>query len=113
MALAIVRQRTMTGVGFFLRFAIQSDAEKIQANGQRTLSCVGAELEGVEHGVGFVLFIQDGKLDFLEGFTYEEPWPMQTVLRRWFYLRPVPSRPGALVESPDRDLGYVASQLAG
>ena len=32
------------------------------------------EMEGLEHGIGFVLFIEQGKLDMLELFTYEESW---------------------------------------
>ncbi len=31
-------------------------------------------MEGLEHGIGFVLFIEQGKLDMLELFTYEESW---------------------------------------
>jgi hypothetical protein len=52
----------------------------------RVISDVGAEIEGVRHGVGFVLFIQDGRLDCLEGFTYDDPWPDEVKLRRWYSL---------------------------
>jgi hypothetical protein len=34
-----------------------------------------AEIAGLERGVSFVLFVRDGMLDFLEGFTFDEPWP--------------------------------------
>ena len=36
---------------------------------------VGAEITGLRHGAGFVLFLVDGSLHTLEGFTYDEPWP--------------------------------------
>jgi hypothetical protein len=36
---------------------------------------VDGTVNGLAHGAGFVLFIRDGKLDILEGFTYDEPWP--------------------------------------
>ncbi len=36
---------------------------------------MSGDLEGVAHGAGFVLFIRDGALACLEGFTYDEPWP--------------------------------------
>jgi hypothetical protein len=39
------------------------------------LDDVVATIEGLEHGAGFVLFIENGLLDNLEGFTYDEPWP--------------------------------------
>ena len=39
------------------------------------LGGVEATIEGLEHGVGFTLFLTDGWLDNLEGYTYDEPWP--------------------------------------
>jgi len=36
---------------------------------------VHAEIEGLEHEAGFVLFIADGRLARLEGFTYSGDWP--------------------------------------
>ena len=36
---------------------------------------VYAEIPGLEHGAGFVLYIKDGYLDMLEGYSYDEPWP--------------------------------------
>lgn len=36
---------------------------------------VTADMDGVQHGVGFVLYILDGCLRQLEGSTYDEPWP--------------------------------------
>ena len=30
---------------------------------------------GLEFGAGFLVYIEDGKLHALEGYTYEEPWP--------------------------------------
>ena len=34
-----------------------------------------AELKGFEYGVGFVLFVDNGWMQMLEGYTFEEPWP--------------------------------------
>ena len=110
---ADVRERKMTGVGFFTTFSIPPDAPRLDVAGQRVISGVGAELEGVNHGVGFLLFVRNGQLDVLEGFTFDEPWPTRVALRRWFYLRPRPGQQGSLVETPDRDLVHVASMLAG
>jgi hypothetical protein len=39
---------------------------------------VGATIEGVNHGAGFLIFVRDGYLKFLEGYTYDEPWPDKT-----------------------------------
>jgi hypothetical protein len=34
-----------------------------------------ADIDGLEHGAGFVLWLEDGWLSCLEGFSYAEPWP--------------------------------------
>ena len=102
----------MTGVGFFTFFTIPPEVPRLDVKGRRVFSDVGAELEGVEHGVGFLLFVQDGQLDNLEGFTYDGPWPERLVLRRWFYLRPKPGQNESSVEAAERDPARVASMLA-
>jgi hypothetical protein len=43
---------------------------------------VSGELEGLANGAGFVLFIRDGRLKMLEGFTFDEPWPVDHYRRR-------------------------------
>jgi hypothetical protein len=44
---------------------------------QREISGGIAEIgvQGLEHGAGRVLFVRDGQLRSLEGYTYGEPWP--------------------------------------
>lgn len=34
-----------------------------------------AAIGGLGHGAGFVLYVKDGRLDALEGYSYDEPWP--------------------------------------
>jgi len=36
---------------------------------------VAAQVPGLKHDAGFLLFIKDGYIDFLEAYTYDEPWP--------------------------------------
>ena len=68
-------QREWTGVGFWLAITTPPDTVPLPLEKDLYLSDVGAELEGVEHGVGFVLHVFDGLLGQLEGFTYDQPWP--------------------------------------
>ena len=73
---AWVVERELTGVGFFTTLAVPRDAARARL--PRTdvrLTGADAEIEGLEHGAGFVLYITDGALDVLEGFSYDEPWP--------------------------------------
>ncbi|MHC4608604.1 MAG: hypothetical protein ACYTAF_16975 [Planctomycetota bacterium] len=68
-------RRRNTGVGFYLDFTVPAQAPRLSRKRQLTLEDVHGAIEGVEHGVGFILFIRDGAISFLEGFTYDEPWP--------------------------------------
>lgn len=65
--------REHTGVGFFCDFDVPSDVPILK--GDFHIGDVKGDLQGLANGAGFVLFIRDGRLDALEGFTYDEPWP--------------------------------------
>lgn len=70
-----VASRETTGVGFFAYLDIEPGVEPAPVKpGRIDLSDVSVTVEGLERGAGFVLFVEDGLLDFLEGFSYEEPW---------------------------------------
>ncbi len=71
---SIVRDVEFTGVGFFLNYEVPVELPcAIPRN--FTIGGFNADLDGVSHGVGFELFVRDGKIAFLEGFTYDEGWP--------------------------------------
>jgi len=70
-------KRECTGVGDFCHFEVPSEAPILK--GDFEIDDVDAELEGLAHGAGFVLFIRDGRLDVLESYTYDEPWPRDVV----------------------------------
>ena len=71
-----VASRETTGVGFFTDLDIETDVERAPVKpGRMFLHDVTVTIEGLERGAGFVLFVEDGVLDTLEGFTYDEPWP--------------------------------------
>ena|SRR5437764_588885 len=72
---ARVSSREMTGVGFFTEFTLSGDAPVLPENRSLHLGNVAATCPDVEHGMGFVLFVREGKITMLEGYTYDEPWP--------------------------------------
>jgi hypothetical protein len=66
--------RENTGVGFSCDFEVPRDAPLVTpANFE--LNDVDAAIEGLEHGAGFLLFVRDGRITMLEGYSYDEPWP--------------------------------------
>src|SRR6476659_4324470 len=70
LSVASVVERENTGAGFFTRISVPSDAAPIG-----TSESLGGEtharIPGLEPGLGFVLFLEDGRLRTLEGFTYD------------------------------------------
>lgn len=68
--------RELTGVGFFTYFDVPASTPRVAVPGRLAFGDVEASIDGLEHGAGFVLFIQDGALEMLEGYTYDEPWPV-------------------------------------
>jgi hypothetical protein len=73
---ATVSARDYSGVGLFTNFSIPPDAAVRRDLGDAELDGVGAEIPGVEGGAGFILFIRDGVISFLEGYTYgDAKWP--------------------------------------
>jgi hypothetical protein len=70
-----VSKREFTGVGFFTTLAVPSDVPSVPLRRRLDLGDVHVTMDGVEHGVGLVLFVEDGRLALLEAFTYDDPWP--------------------------------------
>jgi hypothetical protein len=69
------KQRSFTGVGFFTDFEVSDDAVRLEGLPSFCFGDVEAEMEGLQHGAGFLIFVKDGRLSVLEGFSYDEPWP--------------------------------------
>ncbi len=106
-----VREREMTGVGFFVYLEVARAVPRAPTTGDRVvMSDVGASVNGFEHGLSFILFISDGYLDLLEGFTNAgEPWPERLEGVKILYASPG-EKPGEIRFEPGttRDLGRLS-----
>jgi hypothetical protein len=72
---ATLADRQYTGVGFYTGFHVPIELQ-IKPGTLDTALHAAAEVEGLEAGVGFVLFVGAGFIQFLEGFSYSpEKWP--------------------------------------
>lgn len=67
--------RKYTGVGFYCDFALPPDVPPLEKHLDFHFGDVNAKIAGLKHGAGFVLFVRDGRLNMLEGYSYDEPWP--------------------------------------
>jgi hypothetical protein len=68
---ATVLSRENTGAGFYTRFAIER-ASGAPICGERLRHGPAASINGLGHGMGFILWLKDGYVDCLEGYSYQE-----------------------------------------
>ena len=71
-----VANREHTGSGFFSELHVADGAPCAPIMGREHISDVVGKTESLELGLGFVLFIEDGRLSLLEGHTYGENLPI-------------------------------------
>jgi hypothetical protein len=74
--------RDMSGVGFFTTLSVPSGSTKAPGivgnplgQGVAYAEDVYADVEGMAHGAGFLLWLDDGLISRLEGFAYADAWP--------------------------------------
>jgi hypothetical protein len=67
----VVSSRENTGVGFYTNFSLQSKLMK-RINADTTKCHISANIEGIDNGLGFILWLNDGYVDCLEGYTYTD-----------------------------------------
>ncbi|SRR5713101_7641627 len=70
-----VSSREMTGVGFYAEFVVPSEVPRVPGRPTFKLGDVNGTADNVNHGLGFLLYVKNGALSMLEGYTYDEPWP--------------------------------------
>lgn len=70
-----VRKREMTGAGSFTYFAVRDDAPRALKGKTFSFGDVAAQVPQLQNGIGYALFVQDGALDMLEAYTFDERWP--------------------------------------
>jgi hypothetical protein len=71
-----VKDREVTGVGMYVNFEYAPseglDLEDLDGRYLSTEEVIN--FKGLENGIGYVLCITDGRINFFEFFTYGESW---------------------------------------
>ena len=83
---AEVKKREFTGTGFFTKYEIKNKQVAIPDLKSFNFGDVGCQIANLKNGVGFVLFVKDGFLSMLEGYTYDEEWPEEIINYKLNYL---------------------------
>lgn len=90
-SVATIGPREKTGVGIYLNLEIPITTRGVDALfGTRSRFCigdVGAKIGAHHQEVGFLLWILEGRLSFLEGYSYgSEQWPEELTEYHLFYF---------------------------
>jgi len=94
-------RRELTGYGFYLHFEIPNNLMAIHnhlpVKPDFSFGDVEALIPSLDNGAGFLLWVKDGCIEMLEGYTYDEVWPENITdfqlkyisgeNRNWGYLR--------------------------
>jgi hypothetical protein len=69
-------RRIVTTFGFNLDLEVdRTSVARATATANAAIHGVTATVDSLEHGAGFVIFVEDGYLARLEAFSYDEAWP--------------------------------------
>lgn len=68
---AVVRSRENSGAGFFTTFDVEHDSS-VTVEGERLRNGPEAKIDGLQHGMGFILWLKQGYAECLEGYTYAD-----------------------------------------
>lgn len=98
---ATVLYKVFTGHGIYINFHLPSDViplhKEFRVKPRFCFGDVEASIPSLEYGAHFLLWVEDGLLASLEGFTYDESYPQEISSyqlrylseegRDWNYLR--------------------------
>jgi len=87
---ASVLSRENTGAGFYTRLSIEHPSGTA-VGGERLRRGPFARIEGLERGMGFILWLHDGVADCLEGFSFDESTTRIALYHATFEIVPAPS----------------------
>lgn len=82
-----VKNRTFTGVGFYTEFIVYDETLIVDKTINIELGGIDAEIDGLNHGAGFILWVKDGLIEILEGYCYDESWPVNAEIAKLFEVK--------------------------
>lgn len=106
-----VTDRNFTGLGFFTSFEVRDDSARIEPPKRIVISDVCADVDGLEFGCGFVLFVDDGLIGTLECHLWGDgALPEAPRYTRLYYVHQ--PNPPEITETKQRNMKAVAAMLA-
>ena len=106
-----VAKRDFTGVGFFTSFEVRDCLPLLAPPRRIVIGDVCADVDGLEYGCGFILFVDDGLLRILECHLWgDDAFPDNPRYNRIYYAHK--TSPLAVTETTERDIEALIETLA-
>lgn len=106
-----VAERDFTGVGFFTSFEVRDCLSRLVPPRRIVIGDVCADVDGLEYGCGFILFVDDGLLGTLECHLWgDDAFPENPRYNRIYYVHK--TNPLAVTETTERDTEALIATLA-
>lgn len=105
-----VANRKFTGVGFFTSFQVQGSEPRVEPARRMVIGDVCADVDGLDYGCGFLLFVKDGLISTLECHLWgDEALPDNARYTRLYYVHQ--PNPSSIMETKERDMEAVNAML--
>jgi hypothetical protein len=83
-----VRHRELTGVGFLTEFEPSENLHLFDADVSLRWGKIGARLNASKVETGYLVYVDDGYVTTVEGYTYGDEWPDQVEQFELYELKP-------------------------
>ena len=70
-----VQKREFSTYGFSTHYAVIALEEALENDENLQLGKCQWNINGLRYGSDYILWIKNGLISYLEGFSYNEPWP--------------------------------------
>jgi hypothetical protein len=113
-AVVQITSREFSGVGFFTHFVVPPSAPRLPVR-RWVISDVYFRMDGLDHGAGALLFVDEGALSMLEAYAYGEDWPRGDAEHSATYMsrgRALGEAGHELVPTGARDMVWLAEEYA-
>lgn len=84
----IVKDREFTGTGFFTEFEPSQELKLFDSGVSMRWGKVGAKLNASKLDTGYLVYVDDGYVTTIEGYTYGEDWPHEVEELELYELMP-------------------------
>lgn len=92
-------RRTESGAGVYVMFELDACVERMEGGGSFHLADVFATSPRCDE-IGFILFVKEGLIDYLEGYVYSDVYPSYEGCDFSLARQKIASIPGSLPDRP-------------